>query len=207
LLGRSRILAINYKFGADVRNPLAKVPRYFYIWVFSVFIFSLPILTSYVFVQQEARSAIEVPLIQMAQSAKADLQTGVGPATILKAQSIDLSVSQMPFITLYSLDKKVIGSSETLKGKTLLLPNGVLDNARAKGETRVTWQPKSGLRFASITEYVPTFGYIAVAESLREVETRATRNTWLALVALGMGSVTSGLGIYWFSRLRRRGLA
>jgi hypothetical protein len=188
-----------------VSNSMANRRRYFFIWIFSVFIFGLPIMTSYVFVQQEARSAIEIPLIQVAQSVKVDLQTGLDPATILKARAIDIFISQMPFITLYSLDKKVIGSSESLDGMTLTLPSGVLDNARARGEARITWQPKPGLRFASITEYMPTFGYITVAESLREVEACATRNAWLALIALGMGSITSGLGIYWFSRLRRSG--
>jgi hypothetical protein len=105
------------------------------------------------------------------------------------------------------LDKKVLGSSETLNDKTLLLPSGVLDDARRKGESRIIWAPTPTLRFASITDYVPTFGYIVVAESLREVETRATQNTWIVLIALGMGSITSGAGIFYFTRFRRRGLA
>ena len=83
-----------------MRNHLAKVPTYFYVWVLSVLLFSLSIMTSYVFSQQEARRAIEDPLIQVAQSVKADLHMGVDTVTILKARSIDLSFSQTPFITL-----------------------------------------------------------------------------------------------------------
>lgn len=185
-----------------MRNPLERVSRYFYIWILTVFLFGLSIMTSYVFVQQEGRSGIDIPLIQIMQSVKTDLQTGVKPAVILEAKQIDLSSSQSPLITLYGLDKKVIGSSQFLNGRTLTLPTGVLDISRSKGEARLTWQPTSELRFASITDYVPTFGYVSVSESLREVEDRATRSAWIALIAIGFGSMGSGLGIWWYSRRR-----
>ncbi len=175
-----------------------------YIWLLVMFLFGLSIMTSYVFVQQESRSGIEIPLIQVMQSVKADLQAGVAPSTILKAQEIDLSIAQSPFITLYALDRKVIGSSEHLGGQTLTLPSGVLDIARARGEYRVTWQPTKDLRFASVTDYVPTFGFVSVSESLREVEARATWSMWIALIALGLGSLASGLVLWWFARLRSR---
>lgn len=170
------------------------------IWLFSIFLFGLAIMTSYVFVQQEGRSGINIPLIQIMQSVQADLRTGVKPAVILAAKPFDLSRSQSPFITLYGLDKKVIGSSQQLGGRTLTLPTGVLDISRSKGESRVTWQPTNELRFASITDFVPTFGYVSVSQSLREVEDRATRSAWIAILALGLGSFTSGVGLWWFAR-------
>ncbi len=183
-----------------MKNPPVRSARYFYMWLFTILLFGLPIMTSYVFVQQESRSGINIPLIQIMQSVKTDLQRGVKPSAILAAKQIDLSGSQSPFITLYDLNKKVIGSSQTLSGRTLTLPTGVLDIARSKGESRVTWQPTSELRFASITDFVPTFGYVSVSESLREVEDRATTSAWIALLALGLGSITSGVGIWFFVR-------
>lgn len=183
-----------------MRNPLGHRSRYFYIWVFTIFLFGLPIMTSYVFVQQDSRSGINIPLIQIMQSVQADLQAGVKPAEVLAAKQIDLSSSQSPFITLYGLDKKVIGSSQQLGGRTLTLPTGVLDISRSRGESRVTWQPTSELRFASITDFMPTFGYVSVSQSLREVEDRATKSAWIALLALALGSFTSGVGIWWFAR-------
>lgn len=174
--------------------------KYIYIWLFTIFLFGLPILTSYVFVQQESRTGINTPLVQILQTVKADLQSGVNPEVILKSREIGLSTSESPFITLYGLDKSVIGSSEHLANRTLTLPPGVLDISRAKGESRVTWQPTPELRFASITDYVPTFGYVSVSQSLGEVESRAHRSLLLALLALGLGSITSGLGIYFYRR-------
>ena len=82
----------------------------------------------------------------------------------------------------------------------MTLPTGVLDISRSRGESRVTWQPTSKLRFASITDYVPTFGYVSVSESLREVENRATKSAWIAMLAGGIGSLTSGIGIWFFAR-------
>lgn len=183
-----------------MKNPLGRGSKYFYIWVFTVILFGLTIMTSYVFVQQDARSGINIPLIEIMQSVKADLQAGVKSAAILEAKQIDLSSSQSPFITLYGLDKKVIGSSQSLGGRILTLPTGVLDISRSKGESRVSWQPTSELRFASITDYVPTFGYVSVSQSLREVEDRAAKSAWIALLALGLGSLASGVGIWWFAR-------
>lgn len=176
--------------------------RYFYLWIFTIFLIGLPIMTSYVFVQQEGRSSINIPLLQLAQNVESDLQSGVMPDEILKGKRIDLSVDQSPFITLYSLDKKVLGSSQHLSGETLSLPSGVLDNARIKGQARVTWQPKDNLRFASITDFIPTFGYVSVAQSLQETESRATRGMWIALAALGLGAFVSGLFIWFFARWR-----
>ena len=160
-------------------------------------------MTSYVFVQQEGRSSINIPLLQLAQSVEADLRAGVKTSDILKAQEIDLSANLSPFITLYSMDKKVLGSSQHLNGRTLTLPSGVLEHARINGAARATWQPTRELRFASITDFMPTFGYISVSQSLRETEARATRGVGIALAAIGLGAFVSGFAIWFFGRWRK----
>jgi sensor histidine kinase regulating citrate/malate metabolism len=54
------------------------------------------------------------------------------------------------------------------------LPNGVLDAAKTKGETRITWQPKKGLRFALVVKYFndQNSGYVVVGRSIKEIEAR-----------------------------------
>lgn len=185
-----------------MKNFLGRKSKFFYIWIFTLFLFGLPIMTSYVFVQQEGRSSINIPLLELAQNVESDLRSGVLPNEILKGKQIDLSLDQSPFITLYSLDKRIVGSSQRLNGQLLSLPSGVLDNARTKGDVRVTWQPTHNLRFASITEFVPTFGYVSVAQSLQETEARATRSMWIALLALALGAFVSGVCIWFFARWR-----
>ncbi len=178
--------------------------KYLYVWLLTVFLFGLSIMTSYVFVQQEGRSSMNMPLLQLAQTVEFDLKAGIMPSEIVKGRQIDLSINQGPFITLYSLDKKVLGSSQHLNGQTLTLPVGVLDNARRSGETRVTWQPTHNLRFASITDYLPNFGYVSISQSLKETEARATRGVCISLAAIGFGSFVSGIFIWLFSRSREK---
>ncbi len=187
-----------------MENLLSKFDRYLYLWLLVVFLFGLSVMTSYVLVQQEGRSSINIPLIQMAQSVEADLKSGASTSAILKAQEIDLSFDQSPFITLYALDKKVIGSSQHFHGTTLTLPDGVLVNARENGEVRLTWQPRRNLRFATVTDYLPNFGYVSTAQSLEETEARATRAKWIGFSAIGLGSVVSGI-VMWYLAKRRKG--
>ena len=148
---------------------------------------------------------MNMPLLQLAQSVETEIRAGVKTSEILKGQEIDLSVNQGPFITLYSLDKKVLGSSQHLSDQILTLPSGVLDHARTRGEVRLTWQPTRELRFATITDFMPTFGYISISQSLKETEARATRGVWIALSALGLGALVSGFAIWLFARWRKLG--
>jgi hypothetical protein len=181
------------------------VNRRFFTWVMLIFLLGLSIMSSYFFSQQDARSAINVPLIQTVQSAEALLAAGASTEQIIAGREIDLSSNQNPFITLYSTNKSVIGSSAHMSGKILLIPNGILDRARREGEVRVTWQPTRHLRFASVTQYLPNYGYVSVAESLKEVENEATRNLWRALALWIFGAVTLGAGMILIPRVTRRG--
>ena len=169
--------------------------RRFFTWILLAFLFGLSILTSYFFVQQEGRSSINIPLIQIEQSVKESLATGMTAKQVLAGREIDLSANQNPFITLYSANKKVIGSSSHYQGVTLLLPIGILDRSAREGEVRVTWQPTRDLRFATVTEFVPGFGYISVAQSLKEVENLAMANLWRALAIWLIGATVIGLSL------------
>jgi len=180
------------------------VKRQLLIWLLLTFILALSILTSYFFVQQAGRSTINLPLIQSVQVIKESLALGVTAEQVLAGREIDLSVNQNPFITLYSINKKVIGSNSHYKDGILLIPNGILDRSAREGEVRVTWQPKKELRFASVTEFVPGFGYISVAQSLKEVESLAMANLWRALVIWLFGAAAIGIGLVLLDRFSKR---
>jgi hypothetical protein len=178
--------------------------RRFFTWILLAFLLGLSILTSYFFVQQEGRSSINIPLIQIGQSVKESLATGMTTTQILSGHEIDLSHNQNPFITLYSVNKKVIGSNSHYSKRTLLIPSGILDRSRSEGEVRVTWQPTKHLRFASVTDYVSGFGYITVAESLKEVESLAVANLWRALALWIFGAIATAVGLVLIDRFSKR---
>jgi len=51
---------------------------------------------------------------------------------------IDMKKSLLPFIMLYDKDFKLILSSARLGENVVEIPMGVLENAKKKGETRIT---------------------------------------------------------------------
>jgi hypothetical protein len=90
---------------------------------------------------------------------------------------------------IYDADGKVAASSVQLDGKTPSLPDGVLDSTRQLGENRITWQPRDGVRIASVIVSYPG-GYVLAGRNMREVEVRESQTslfaglTWvLALLA------------------------
>ncbi|MCX5780217.1 MAG: hypothetical protein NTV45_05260, partial [Firmicutes bacterium] len=84
---------------------------------------------------------------------------------------VDISKSLSPFVMVYDADKKLVAASGTWVNSLPTYPSGVLANTAAKGETRVTWQPQNGLRFATVAVQYSK-GFVVGARSLHETENR-----------------------------------
>ncbi len=140
-------------------------------------------LLVYLAVQQAQRAAANDPQIQMAEDAAAALEDGAGIDSIVPATPVDLSKSLAPFLVVYGRDGKPIAGSGVLDGQLPDYPPGALEIARSNGENRVTWQPKSDVRIASVV--VPyADGYVMAGRSLREVEKRAALTETYSVAAL-----------------------
>jgi hypothetical protein len=85
--------------------------------------------------QQIYRLSANDPQIQMAEDAKIYLSGG-GSYSFTDQNKTEMSQSLAPFLMLYDKDKKLISYSAVLHGNPPVLPVGVLDNAKKKGETR-----------------------------------------------------------------------
>jgi len=94
------------------------------------------------------------------------------------------------------------GKSWAGRGRACGLPPGVLDYVRQNGEDRITWQPRPGVRMASV---VVGFGgvksgFVLAARSLREIEKRGDQAeleaglAWIA--ALGVSLILVALGAF-----------
>ena len=151
--------------------------------------------TAYAAVQQDLRQSANDPQIQLAEDAAAALATGVQPDSVLPAQHVNLSASLAPFVMVLDTNGRVLASSGSLDGATPTLPDGVLQNAAEHGQNRLTWQPRPGVREATVIQTVkgaPQARYVLAARSLREVETRETNAE--ELVGLGwLGSLAASL--------------
>ena len=125
----------------------------------------------YLTVQQSLRMGANDPQIQMAESAANALNGGASLDSIVPAVKVELANSLAPFLIVFDDSGNVLAASTTLHGAVPLYPSGVLDYTRQNGEDRVTWQPESGVRMATVVVRYDQ-GFVLAGRSLREVEIR-----------------------------------
>jgi hypothetical protein len=165
----------------------------------------------YVNVQQAYRSNANDPQIQLAYEINANLKAGRS-IEHLWPDSIDIQSSLGIFAATYDEHAQPLRSSALLEGKIPQLPPGVFDFAKTRGEDRVTWQPRPGVRMAVIVvrgNFSPV-GYVVTGRSLREVEIReqnlvkTTMIGWVVMIALILLSSMIHFSLY---KKRKQGYA
>ncbi len=128
--------------------------------------------------QQDLRQNANDPQIQVAEDASSALSAGAMPTDVIPQDTVDISHSLGVFVIVYSDNGIPIDSSVKLNGAIPMLPDGVFDYVRVHGEDKVTWQPQTDVRIATvITRYTGQDGlngFVVVGRSLREVENRET---------------------------------
>ena len=150
----------------------------------------------YLAVQQSYRLSANDPQVQISESTANMLSQGQDLTPMLPEQKADLNKSLATFIIVYDDAQNPIISTADLDGQIPELPKGVLDNALEHGQNRVTWQPKPGVRIASvITKY--NGGYVLAGRSLREVESRIDLMTKKIIIAWLVTLAVAFLGT-WF---------
>lgn len=149
--------------------------------------------TVYVVAQQGLRAGANDPQIQMAEGGAARLISGASPASIAGSDSVDLARSLAPFTVVYDAQGSILASDGLLDGQAPHVPAGVAETATNTGIDKVTWQPRGGVRIATVT--VPwSGGTITVGRSLRVVEQQIDQ---LGLL----------IGVCWLATLGALGLA
>ena len=144
---------------------------------------------AYATVQQALRQGLNDPQIQLAEDTAYALNNGATIDSVISGSKVEMSSSLAPFIDIYEANGKAVAGSGLLAGQLPDYPKGALESAKQTGENRVTWQPNSDLRIASVV--VPyNNGFVVAGRNMREVEQRESQTellagvTWiLALVA------------------------
>lgn len=138
-------------------------------WLLFIFLITFTCMLTYVVMQQSLRlGANELPK-QYASDAVIQLDDGVSPDTLFSKNKVDISKSPDTFVMVFDDNRNLVFSSATIAGKQISYQNGVLDYVAQKGEDRVTWQTKTGLRFASVAMKY-NHGYVVAARSLSFTE-------------------------------------
>lgn len=139
-------------------------------------------LTIYATVQQAHRSAANDPQLQLARDIDGKINSNKPFDQLLPNDTIDISTSLGNFVTLYNASGVPVQSTSMLDGKLPQLPPGVFDFTRNNKEDVITWQPRAGVRIATVVEATPN-GFVAVGRSLREVEVREGNLVKMVMIA------------------------
>ncbi len=147
---------------------------------------------AYALAQQLLRTGANDPQVQLAEDAARALDTGADPMAVVGPGSavaglagegtVDVATSLAPFMVVYDASGNVLATDAQLDGRDPMPPAGVLATARAAGSDRVTWQPRPGVRIATVT-IGWSGGSVLAGRSLREVEAREDLALQLAALA------------------------
>jgi hypothetical protein len=107
----------------------------------------------------------------LAEDAAARIAGGESAASIVPERQINMDSSLAPFVIVYDASGNPLASSATLDGRTPVPPRGVLDFVSQHREERVTWQPRRGVRIASVVQRTAS-GFVVAGRNMREVEIR-----------------------------------
>jgi hypothetical protein len=148
--------------------------------------------TIYLVAQQGLRSGADSPQLQLAEDAAAALDAGSLPTAVTGPATVDVGQSLAPFVVVFDASGRPLGSSGTLDGADPAPPRGVLDHAAAGVPNRVTWQPRAGVRIATVTVRWRG-GTVLAGRSLREVE--RLEDQALLLTGLGWAGTLVALAV------------
>jgi hypothetical protein len=155
-------------------------------------------LALYAIPQHVLRSGLNDPQIQMAgdlavvldrYGVNDGLQQGV-LSHFTSGGNVDMARSLSPFFIVFNDSGQALGSNAQLDGQTPVPPSGIFDYVRQHGEERLTWQPRHGVRIASVVVRVQGSqpGFVLAGRNMREVESR-------------IGDVKSMAGLTWLGML------
>jgi hypothetical protein len=140
----------------------------------------------YLTVQQVLRQGANDPQIQLSEDLAASFASSKSPSGDFPSRQVEISTSLAPFVMIFDDNGKVLISNALLDGKTPQYPEGVFEYVRQHGQDRVTWQPREGVRHATVvTRYSGPAGsgFVVAGRSLREVEERSMFFLWICVIA------------------------
>lgn len=154
----------------------------------------------YLTVQQSIRQSANDPQIQMSEDVASSLEKGIEVQEINNSsQVVDIASSLSPYLAVYDDNGKVLTSTGQLNGQPPQLPQGLFDYVRNHHQTKITWQPQTGVRSAIVVTRFDKNnqrGFVMAGRSLREVEKRESTLGLMTVGTWAIALITSFLGCF-----------
>lgn len=151
----------------------------------------------YAVLQEQYRSSLNDPQIQMAEDAALKLAAGVKPASFAVKDHFDMATSLAPWIAIYDATGTPILSTAFLHDALPAPPAGVFKDLRERAfdaasdvphlkEHRLTWEPEEGVRQAVVVVQAGDY-FVVSGRNMREVEQRI----WNMEIVVALGWVAT----------------
>lgn len=180
----------------------------------------------YAVAQQEYRTGLDDPQIQMAEDTAFRLVGGDAAANLVVrgAPPVDIRGSLAPWLAIYDASGTPLEASAVLDNAPPKLPPGVFDTAQWLAhpnglyynqsplpQHRFTWQPEPGVRQAVVLVRAGDNRYVAAGRNMREVDQRIEHLGemvlvgWLATLAVIFAVQLAYVFVGRFARSSARG--
>lgn len=148
---------------------MKKIKGVFIFWVIIMFLITFTCSLVFLVAQQSLRIGVNEAPMQLAVETSLKLQKDPSINNAITTEKVDGLKSLNTFVIVYDKNKNLIATSAINASSELSYPKSVLNNVQQNNESRITWQPQSGLRFATVAIKYNN-GYIVAARSLYETE-------------------------------------
>jgi hypothetical protein len=148
--------------------------------------------------QQMLRRGANQPQLDMASWYAGKIAAAGDAGKVIPPGRVDLASSLETFVIFYDDHGTPISGTGYLDQKLPVPPPGVFDFVRGHDSEHVTWQPRPGVRLASVVQRVggSTPGFVLTARSLRLVEEQErllkqmVLAVWITVMLLLFGSAS-----------------
>jgi len=164
--------------------------RTFWMWFPLAISITLVVGIAYALTQQTYRQSANDSADALALQVATDLTNGTALDT---TRTSDISQSLMPFYVVYDASGKALEGTGTLNGALPIPPVGVLNSAKLNGIDRVTWQPQSAVRIASVIRSVSSSNgaFVLAGQSLARTEVHSAQAFGDAVIGWLITMITS----------------
>src|SRR5450755_289791 len=146
---------------------LNRIPQLVILLMLTTFVAGTAVVIS----QQMLRLSANDQQIQLAEDAAQRLNSGEDPARVVPDRKVDMAASLAPFVIVCDNSGRPLASSASLDGVLRAPPQGVFEFVQSHGEDRLTWQPRPGVRIASVVVRTAD-GFVVAGRNMREIEIR-----------------------------------
>lgn len=171
------------------------MPEALKIFKISATVITLAIAFTYLTAQQVLRLSANDPQAEAAGNLQSILEQGEPAESFNSPTPVDPQKSLTTFAVVYDESGKPLAGSVSVDGQLPAPALEVLEQAKGKTDHRVTWQPKEGVKIASVVRHFggQTPGYVLVGRSLAEIDQRAQQLLILSGISLGLSWLILGL--------------